>query len=550
MSQQGPLTRDQLLALWRAAVDPSYGDPIVAAGDGYGLEVYDQFFVALARVSQAADTTTQACYLFPHSSQTAPEAQGPQNATVTITVTRTGHLEKPLVMVAGLFGFQEQQNDYSPTGSTPILTGRIYLVAETTIFAPGEMGPIDVPCVAVAPGWGFNNPLPGSISVPIQEGSNLTNIDASVSLSTPAVIANPSIQNGAVVTGVDEPDVFIPAHVGQYVELTAGANIGLVGRVVVYYPPNLGVYPPTGGGVLLADSASFELTPVSGTLQQSEPVTFTSLGSTVGYGVILGIHEVDGFTRAVVDVISGVLGDTVVGSLSGGVASIDSVSYHPAFTAESLSATWRVLDWVLDFGMVALNLAQPSGGRLGFLDELGAERGMQRAPAEPDEVYRERIGTQLDNITPNAMIRAINRALVPFGETGCLREVGRVGLPGFFYDAGSSTDPHPNPDNNYAYDMDFTARPADRYKLYMSFKEFRAFFLVALPTLTLGEFGFPFDGADSDATPFLNPWDVGGAYDGYPLGASPVYQSLWAAISSKKAAGVGFDFVPDNGPCP
>jgi len=135
----------------------------------------------------------------------------------------------------------------------------------------------------------------------------------------------------------------------------------------------------------------------------------------------------------------------------------------PAFVSEAPTgnvggATWDVLDWVNDLGVVVTNTEQPSGGTLGILDAIGADRNIPRLPDETDSAYRIRIWQIADVVTPNAIIRALNRLLgvIPF----CFREVGTPLLPGFFYDGNNQSSLQVNgtftPD---AYDYDVLLFP-------------------------------------------------------------------------------------------
>jgi hypothetical protein len=67
-----------------------------------------------------------------------------------------------------------------------------------------------------------------------------------------------------------------------------------------------------------------------------------------------------------------------------------------------------------------------------MLDAIGEDRGVPRHSGEPDDAYRKRVHTPADVVTPNAIRRALNRALgaIPW----CFREVGGPLLPGFYFD--------------------------------------------------------------------------------------------------------------------
>jgi hypothetical protein len=248
------------------------------------------------------------------------------------------------------------------------------------------------------------------------------------------------------------------------------------------------------------------------------------------------------------DRISGAMltGVLSVGAESGAVAVFDGIDQDADLAAEAPSfptshgASWRVLDFAADLGLRVTNASSPSGGRSPVLDQIGAERGVFRGSGEGDDDYREAVANLADVVSPNAIRRAINRALAPFGATGWLREVGTADLPGLYLDGDPlSTDPA----EAFALDLDFAARPADRYKLLLDYTEFRAFFLVGVPPLGLGEFGAAFDAGPEnafDAAPFPC------FFDGFPLTAACAYRTLWGAVNAARAAGVGFDLVLDE----
>jgi hypothetical protein len=96
--------------------------------------------------------------------------------------------------------------------------------------------------------------------------------------------------------------------------------------------------------------------------------------------------------------------------------------------------TWRVARWS-EFGLSCANSASPSGGAIGMLDAIGAERGMPRYANETDDDYRDRIASMSDVVSPNAVPRSVARALKVYGlAPGILREAGMVTLPGIFAD--------------------------------------------------------------------------------------------------------------------
>lgn len=561
-AQNGPLSLADVQALWQSAVDGQYGDSFVEAGDGNGLEVYGQEFAQLARVSQAIDTSTQAMYVRPWSGQTAPSAAGPALAQVTLTFARTEQPNEPLVIGAGQVFAVEVTNDWSDDGSTPVRTGRRYALLQDLVFLPGESGPFDAVAVAERPGYGYNNPLPGTIQAVDQPGTELNNDLASIVVLPPAALPS------SFLVVFDEPDVVVPENVGQYVRLTAGANVGLVTRALTYVAPN----PPSDGGRLSLELMQcFESAYVTPTpLVVGEILDLKDIFDvTVGKGRLvayrpggLGMR----FAYALVEGLPAPLGGDVVGETSGAGGDVDLVTKTTLPVAETETASWEILDWVVDCGLSVTNAASPVGGRLGMLDEYGWERKVYRASGEGDASYMLRVAQLGDTISPNAVRRAANRVLAAIDSAACLREAGDpLYLPGIFYDAGGSqggddthtSDPFWNkPERMFAYDMDFDVRPSDRFKLYLDTVEMRGFFLVGVPFLQEDETGFFYDGDNSDAFPAPNPYDAPPPaalttfFDGDAIGQAAIYRAVYNAVEAARAFGVAFDLYVESISCP
>ena len=172
-----------------------------------------------------------------------------------------------------------------------------------------------------------------------------------------------------------------------------------------------------------------------------------------------------------------------------------------------------------------------------------------RQNQETDEAYRRRVAEPADVVSPNALRRAANGILAPLGYSACLREIGERSFPGMFFDAGSSADVPQVPWHNYAYDMDPTMRPADRWKTLVDLVEYRGFFLIGVPPLGLGEFGFGFDADQLDLNAYDIPVPVGNFFDGWPIGAAAVYQAVYAAVDRARAAGVRFTLYQETAGC-
>lgn len=528
LRKTGPLTFDDLAALWLAGVDPGYSRPFLdgkAAGNETGIEAFEQGFTQLARVSESVDRTTQAMFILPWSGQTDEPARGAAKARVTLRIERSKLFVHPLSFMRGQVIVAEIMTDYGKTGGQEVRTGRRFVVDRTLTFGPGEAGPLFVEAVAERPGFSFNLSPVGSLRVIEQPGSALANMRATIApgVSSHRLIAWP------------EPDVPIPEHVGQYVEIVAGANAGQVRRVVGYERPSTVV--PHGGVMVLAATGVLRVVGVVGPFSEGEEI----VNGTGGRATFLRLAG----DRMVIEIIAGAFaaGDVLAGILTGAIATIDVIDQPPDMVAEVGACAWRMLAWDLGLGVTVTNEAFPVGGVAPMLDELGEERGLPRSPGEGDESYRKRISRLADVVSPNAIRRICNRILVPYGSTVCLREIGQAPFRGFFFDGdASSVDPR----FAWAWDLDAVARPADRWKVLVDYLEMRAFFVLGVPQYSFGEFGMAYDAGFSDAFDAA-PWLA--FFDGSPVTAAILYRSIWQAVDKAKAGGVGFDLYFERHGC-
>ena len=235
----GPLSQAELLSLWTSAVNQLYAQPLIEAGEGYGLEVHEQAQAMFARVSAAINFTTQALYIRNWSGKPRlPRLV--RAASVSLTLTRTNKTNA-LTLTAGQFAVLESTNDYGPSGSVPTLTGRRYVLSTTVTFA-ASVATATAVFISDTPGTGFNNPLPGTITSIEQIGAGYFNQNASVVVSPVPMLVT-----------YNEADVVVPANVGQYVTFTAGANEGVIAQIVAYTPPQPYGLHPNGGSVQLAN---------------------------------------------------------------------------------------------------------------------------------------------------------------------------------------------------------------------------------------------------------------------------------------------------------
>ena len=542
MAKTGPISAAELQSLWQSVTDSGYWNPLVEAGDGNGFEVHSQSFAQFARVSQAVDTTTQGLYLLPWSGQTDEPASGAAYSTVQLVLVRDSNTQVTAYSGGGFLNtyeitlvegtvVEEIQVDFSPSGGVPFSTGRRYALIETVGFGPGDLGPITASARAVAAGRGYDNPMPGTLTSFFQPGSSFGGLGASIVPGT----------TGHSLIASLSADAPIPEMVGQYVYLfdtalsESSPNTGQIRRVKAYLPAS----SDNGGTLLLAPTvvARFNVGGTPGTFASGETIT-----SDTG---AIGTFVFQSKTHIVFDRVSGsfAAGDIYTGSISAATCTVDSIDQSPDLVAAGAVIEWRVFDWAADFSVSGTNPQSPAGGRLAVLDQIGAERQVFRSSGQTDDQYRRSIATLADTVSPNAISRCVNRVLGPFGYQGWLREVGSSQLPGLFFD-GDPADT--NPAVAYAYDLDFTTRPEDRYKLLLDYVDFRAFFLVGVPPLGLGEFGAMFDATTSGLTNFFDCAPYSAFFDGYPLTAATLYQSVWSAVNAARAGGVGFELVQDK----
>jgi hypothetical protein len=444
----GPLQQSDLLGIWESVMDDSYVEPFIAAGDGGGLEAWNQSFAQLARVSQAVDVTMESLFILPWSGQTNPPASGPVQATVQLTLSRTGLLNQPLILAAGITWIDEIAPDWSPTGTQMVDTGLRYFLASDCIFEPGESGPITVTAIAERPGYGYNNPQPGALSYIEQPGTRYYNVDAAITNTLPGLAILQNVRAVTQMTVIDVPHVPIPQNIGQYLTITAGANSGQIARMISYRAPNPGV---DGGAVTLEMLFSIHTSNLAaganGPFVPGELVSIVQSGpTTIGYATFKHVVVEGGIAKLSFVMRTGIIIPTAVltGISSGATATVDIV-YTDASTFVTTSPTtlpstesWRILDWVIDWGITVTNVASPSGGLAGMLDLLGYERDMPRIAGETDEQYRTRISTIADTVTPNAIKRRLNRLLTngPYSLAWCFREIGTALFPGAYFGDG------------------------------------------------------------------------------------------------------------------
>lgn len=515
------LDRDTLIALFRSSVDSSFADELMADPDS--AAAIEAAAVVFEEASDSVERTSQSLFLRRWSGQTYPPATGAARAVVSENLTRAAPADFPLVLLPGLFFVEEVAVDFGEDGGVEVPTGRRYSPIAPLVVPPGTSA-VTADFVAEKAGAGYDLPLPGSISRPVDSGS--------ASGSGASVVPGTTVHRLVLAP---EGETVPPSSVGQYVRLVAGANVGQRRRVVAYEPPDPDF--PHNGVLSLAATEVLAATTAGGFVF-GERVEQAATGAA---GFLLSAGA--GFLVADRASLPAFAPGAIVGSQSAATATMTATLSGPDMVAESGTADWELLDWAGGVGLSATNPLSPEGGAAPTLDHIGEEEGLNRAPGETDEPFRSRLSARPDNVSPNALIRAMNRVLAPYGLTGCLREPSDLGsFAGFFYDApanGPST-------RRYAYDLDFDARPDDRWKLPLDLSEFRGFFVATVPPMNLGEFGFAYDQGfvcAYDSAPFLS------FYDGYAATSASIRLSVWNALNDAREAGVGFDLVEDAFGC-
>ena len=333
------------------------------------------------------------------------------------------------------------------------------------------------------------------------------------------------------------------------------------------------MFAAIGARISLANArmacSSFLLTASGGT-KASGTVTFTRTDASVGtYTILAGSLVGDGTGRNFV-----VTSPVTISGLTPTVASVTAqytgYAYNlpGPFTSANGETVPGAINTIVDFRTspqvldVTLTVAQTTsttGGQFAALDAHGNDRNLPRVGLENDDQYRMRILTTPDTVSPGAICRGVQQILGPYGTNWCcLREVGTDKLPGWYYDAGTSTDGGApgipvEERRNFAWDMG--ARPQDTWKVFLSVAEMRAFFVVGVPPLSVYNYGFCYDGDSVMVHSPLNAYDttkpasINAAYDGHDILAVSAYQSVYATVDAKRAAGVGFELYLETNNC-
>lgn len=196
-----------------------------------------------------------------------------------------------------------------------------------------------------------------------------------------------------------------------------------------------------------------------------------------------------------------------------------------------------------------------TGGKLGFLDALGKDRGITRLPGEPDDAYRVRVRALPDTVTPDAISRVIKKLLAPYGATPTLIETWSPAYQ-TCYDAPNATfgymgalyDP-----NLFCFDDPRITPFRNRW---LDETDRRGAFIVSVPRIgPILDVGMAYDDTATGYGGLQNPigargvgaWDVPtdanenlvqAGYDGFDRGVQAVYKGLFDVLQEIKAGGV------------
>lgn len=215
-------------------------------------------------------------------------------------------------------------------------------------------------------------------------------------------------------------------------------------------------------------------------------------------------------------------------------------------TADDGGIEWRVLDW-RDMGFEIVSMTTPTGGTDDVLGLSGAGRGVYQQTNESDDQFRQRAARLADAVSPNAINRAINRELYPYGLRGLAIDVSN-GFDGFFIDEDFI---------DYYEPGDPDGAPASPFKLILSTQEAYGWFFVFVPCIGEGfDFGFSWDQGPEEpigGVQIAPAWELGW-WDGFAVNADSTYRSIWQAVEELRAGGVGFTMIKDcdlnEDPCP
>jgi hypothetical protein len=601
----GPLSIAELEALWKSVTDQGYWRPLVEKGEGTGYEAHTQAFAQFARVSEAVDRTTQALFIRPWSGQSGEPAGGQQNATVAITFTRTGNFQRPITIAKGLL-VEQVTTDYSTTGPIEVTTGRAYVLASDVIFGVGEPGPITVTALADRPGYGYNLPPPGDISRLVQVAAGATNDFATVVVGVAAHRLQVGIDPDVVlpehvgqyvqfvsganlgqvrrIVGYEEPTVGVNggtallAPTGVF-HISASAGTPIVGEPVIQNVTlATGFFTKRANGYLVIEKTG-------GTFDATHAIIGQLSGASTTPDAIVQspnlVAEVGTASWVILDWVSDlqIITTNAASPTGGRSAMLDQVGDE----RETYRTSGEDDDTYRERVATAPDVVSPPAiqraanrvlapiGATACLREVGLERmrgffydgnpssaALELAFAyDLDFVFMVCAGAFLEGelitqtvagvVASGRAVLDLQTAVPPLpAPIPSVTLGGVVGVHGTFvagqpivgHDSGTVAIP--------AIVVSFPVQPLHKWLTYFDYTEMRAFFLIGVPELGIGDFGFAFDTGVSNAYD-ANPFPA--FFDGSPTGNASVYRAVWQAVDPARAYGVGFDLYIERFGC-
>jgi hypothetical protein len=231
---------------------------------------------------------------------------------------------------------------------------------------------------------------------------------------------------------------------------------------------------------------------------------------------------------------------------------------NPQGLAETTaSVSWQEYSSETDVGDLTITVTAQgvptAGGVDPALDQHGLDRNIPRGNNEADDAYRGRIRALPDNISPDAVDRAMQQLLFPIGQTYGFIETWEVQYQ-TCWDAprdpipGSPFDP-----NLFVYDD--PKSPVPFRNRWLDLNDMRGAFVVVVPRITpLLEYGLAYDDtalvnldfANAQGSRAVTAYDVPvtlgfgflqGSWDGFDLTKQTLYETIFNTLEGIKAAG-------------
>jgi hypothetical protein len=236
-------TKEELLDAWRSAFPASYTVPLETENDGRGFDVIVAAAAVLERVGIAAETSTQAMFVLPHSIQTAPEAAGEARATGNVTLRRAAPADGDINLEAGDALLVELA---TIDGETIFEIG-LELAADITL-ASGSFGPVTAAVRAARPGYQGN--------VEDTEGRSVV-----FHRRTTATLRNATTTATNEITATGTGDDLDEEMLGAFVRFIGGPNVGAGPRRVTDW--NAGIITVDGAALVASNANSLEVVDVN-----------------------------------------------------------------------------------------------------------------------------------------------------------------------------------------------------------------------------------------------------------------------------------------------